>query len=177
MLDDFDRANGALGPDWSGQTGGYGIANNQIDVRGGGDIYWGTKAFGDDQHVFVTLTAIDLEADEIDLLLKSQSNTSWGEGVLEVWYTPEDQRVQIVTYTQETGWVQHGADIPATFAEGDRFGARARPDGVVELRQNGNLIASRDISDWPFAQAGGYIGLWMINTSSTVLDNFGGGDW
>jgi hypothetical protein len=176
-LDNFNQSDGDLSTDWAGQSAGYTIVDGQVDVGDGGDIYWTTEAFGADQHVFVTLTAIDLEADEIDLLLKSQSNTTWGEGVIEVWYNPDEEWVRVVAFTVEDGWVQYGADIPVTFAEGDRFGARARPHGIVEVRQNGNLVASRDVSEWPHAKEGGYIGLWMVDADEMTFDDFGGGDW
>jgi len=32
--------------------------------------------------------------------------------------------VQVWSYSQAQGWVQRGADLPVSFASGDRFGAR-----------------------------------------------------
>jgi hypothetical protein len=71
--------------------------------------------------------------------------------------------------------VQYGADIPVTFVDGDTFGARARPDGMVEVYRNGELLATRDITTWPHYDDGGYIGLWFVNAYNARLDDFGGG--
>jgi len=71
--------------------------------------------------------------------------------------------------------VQYGAAIPVTFAAGDQFGARARPDGTVEVYRNGTLLGTRSITSWPYYASGGYIGLWFVNAPNALLDNLGGG--
>jgi hypothetical protein len=90
-------------------------------------------------------------------------------------YDAPNQRVQVWTYEWPAGWVQHGADIPVTFAEGDQFGARAYADGTVEVYKNGTLLATRDITSWSYYDQGGYIGLWFIDAQNVQLDDFGGG--
>jgi hypothetical protein len=50
------------------------------------------------------------------------------------------------TYTSSQGWVQRGADIAVTFANGDIFGARATASGQVSVYENGNLLGTRDIT-------------------------------
>ena len=174
ILDDFNRADGSVGTNWSGTTSGYSTASNRLDVGSGSTIFWGTQ-FGSDQEVFVTLTAIDPNGSEQDLLLKSQSATTWSNGVIEVWYDVVNKRVQVWTYSGAQGWVQRGADISVTMVNGDRFGARAKPDGIVEVYQNGTLLASRDTSGWTYSANNGYIGFWFINSSNAILDDFGGG--
>jgi hypothetical protein len=81
----------------------------------------------------------------------------------------------VETYTTDQLWVQHGADIPVTFANGDQFGARARADGTVEVYRNGVLLDTRDVTAWPYYGNGGYIGLWFIYAGNATSDNFGGG--
>lgn len=174
VLDNFNRANGSLGSNWAGATGGYSIVNNQMDVGSGNDVYW-TTVFGANQEAYVTLTNIDLAASEIDLLLKAQSNTYWGNGVLEVFYLPASSVVQVWTFTTQQNWVQRGADIPIAFANGDRFGARVTATGQVQVYRNGVLLATRDASAWTYATSGGYIGVWILNGPNSVLDDFGGG--
>ena len=71
--------------------------------------------------------------------------------------------------------MQHGADIPVTFVDGDRLGARAYADGTVEVFRNDQLLATRDVSSWPYYADGGYIGLWFIGAEDAILDDFGGG--
>ena len=147
-----------------------------MNTVGNGYILWNPSSFGATQDVCVTLTTIDTGASEIDLLLKSQSSSSWGSGVLEVLYDPANSRVQVWTYTSAQGWVQRGADISVTFANGDQFGARAKSDGQVEVYKNGSLLGSRDVTAWTYYANSGYIGLWLEGASSSMLlDDFGGG--
>lgn len=62
-----------------------------------------------------------------------------------------------------------------TFAAGDRFGARARPNGLVEVYRNSTLLGSISVLTWSFCTSGGRIGLRMIDAPNTLLDDFGGG--
>ena len=174
VLDNFNRADGIIGTNWVEETSGYNIAGDQLDVTSGGSIYWNAKPFGEDQEAFITLVNIDPSSEEIDLMLK------WGAvdqdyRVLEVWYQPSSSRVQVWTHAPREDWVQRGDNIPATFAPGDQFGARAQANGMVDVYQNGTLLATRDVSAWRYAAEGGSIGLWMINAGNMVLDDFGGG--
>lgn len=176
VLDNFNRANGVLGSNWNGTTNGYAIASNRLDVGSGSDVYWSVAAFGAEQEVFVTLNNIDTSATEIDLLLKGQSATNWGNGILEVWYDAANHRAQVWTYAPSQGWSQRGADIAITLVNGDQFGAKATAAGQVSVYKNGTLMGTRDVSAWPFATGGGYIGLWFVDASNSLLDDFGGGN-
>jgi hypothetical protein len=173
VLDNFNRANGAIGNSWLGLTAGYAIVSNQLDVNNGEDIYW-NATFGASQEVFATLTNIDLNAGEIDLTLKGQG-TYYTSGLILIYYDAAGHRVQVWTYVPAQSWVQRGADIPLTLLNSDQFGARATASGVVEVYRNGALIATRDVSGWTFNTSGGRIGLWFITASNAVVDDFGGG--
>ena len=178
ILDTFNRANGAMGHNWSGNKTKYTINANQLKVisnASNSDVYWASQAFGADQEAYITFSDISATATEQDLLLKSQSNTTWGHGVLEVLYDAPNQRAQVWTYEWHEGWVKHGADIPVTFVDGDQFGARAFADGIVEVYKNGILLATRDITSWLYYDQGGYIGLWFIGAQNAKVDDFGGG--
>jgi hypothetical protein len=175
VLDTFNRANGGLGTNWSGATSGYSVSSNQNLVGSGGDLYWRSSTFGANQEAYVTLASINASSTEIDLVLKAQSNTTYVGGLIEVWYSPANNRVQVWTYAAAQGWVQRGADITATFAAGDRFGAQALANGQVRVYKNGVLLATRDASGWTYAASGGYIGVWMVSANTSRLDDFGGG--
>ena len=179
VLDNFNRANGAIGSNWSGNKSGYSISSNQLLVGTSGsnsDIYWNASSFDADQEAYITFTQLNTNAVEQDLLLKSQSNSTWGDGVLEVLYDANNDIVQVWTYKWPQGWVQHGADIsPVSFAVGDRFGARAFADGTVEVYKNEDLLGTRDITSWIHYDDGGYIGLWFIGAQNARFDDFGGG--
>ena len=177
VLDNFNRANGSLGGNWNIQTGSIAITNNQLDVLGTSHAitFWKTL-FGATQEAYVTLPAIDSSSTEIDLLLKAQSSTDWGSGVLEVWYNPSTHIARVETYTSGQGWVQRGGNINVTFQAGDRFGAKARADGYVEVYRNGTALATIDARGWTYATGGGYIGMWIINGQNNIFDDFGGGN-
>jgi hypothetical protein len=160
---------------WTGQTGGYLIASNQLDVGVGGDIFWGATSYGPDQEVFVTYVTVDPAGGEVDLLLKSQSPTTWTAGTIAVWYRAQAGVVEVWTYSPAQGWALYGDGIPVTLVDGDQFGARARSNGQVLVYRNGVLLATRDTSAWNYTTVGGYVGLWYDLASQTLLDAFGGG--
>lgn len=172
VLDNFNRADGGLGANWYGNTANYSLVNQQMQAASGGDIAWTASAFSANQEAFVTLTDINPLSSEIDLLLKVQMDYA----MIEVLYQPAASTVQVWTKAPGQDWVQRGDNIPVSFANGDQFGARALAGGTVEVYQNGVLLASRDVSAWPYNILGGYIGLWLIDADTTRLDDFGGGD-
>lgn len=175
ILDDFNRADGPIGANWSGDTAGYAIAANQLDVGASEDIYWNVSPFGADQEVFVTLATIDPNADEIGLILKAQDTTGNNTPMISVIYNPAGSYVQVWTYTNVQGWQQRGSNLSAAFSDGDQFGALAQVNGDVTVYKNGVAIGIRSASPWPFHNEPGYIGLFNINASNAVLDDFGGG--
>lgn len=176
VLDSFNRANGVVGSPWSGATSGFAIVSNRLDVGSGGTIFWADRSFGANQEAFVTLSTIDPNAEEINLLLKSQSQSGWQSGAIFVWYIPAQNQISVWTYAAAQGWVQRGSVISITLSNGDRLGARANASGQVEIYRNNSLVATRSITGWPHVASGGYIGMWLVNASNQLLDDFGGGD-
>ncbi|HAV77159.1 MAG TPA: bifunctional metallophosphatase/5'-nucleotidase [Anaerolineae bacterium] len=177
VLDDFNRANGGIGGNWSGNKSRYRVSNNQLLVRYNGsntDIYWKEK-FGADQEAFVTFVHVDNYAIENNLLLKAQSRRTWGDGVILASYDAVNDAVSVWTWKWPQGWKKYGDDIPVTFEDGDTFSARALGNGMVEVYRNGELLGTRDITAWPYYDKGGYIGLWFSGARDAVLDDFGGG--
>ncbi len=174
VLDTFNRANGGIGPAWSGSVNAFVVAGNMLDVVGNGSIFWNGSAFGADQESFVSLTAIDPGSGTVSLLLKSQSSSTATAGVIRLLYSPVSQSVQVWTYAASQGWLQRGSAISVAFASGDGFGGRARSDGWVDVLRNGVVMGSRDASAWAFTGAGGFVGLWLASAPNTLLDDFGG---
>lgn len=179
VRDTFNRANGPIGNNWYGYPSAFSIASNQLDVTASGSntfILWKSSSFGADQEAYVTLSQIDAAAgNEHRLILKSQNSKNVTSGSISVKYDAAGQTVQVWTYHPTQGWVQHGMSIPVAFVNGDQFGARARPDGSVEVYRNGTLVGTWNITSWPFYNAGGYVGMWFVNAPNALLDNFGGG--
>jgi len=93
--------------------------------------------------------------------------------VIEVWYHPSEGKVYVSTY-DNGNWHTSSNVISVTFAAGDRFGARATSNGVVEVYKNSTLVGSIN-GVTAFANVGGKIGLKMVNAPATLLDDFGGG--
>jgi hypothetical protein len=174
ILDNFNRVNGSIGANWAGNTSNYAVSSNQLDVGSSEDIYWQSTYYGVDQEAFVTLSTIDSNATEIGLILKAQANNGWGQGMLDVVYNPAGHYVQVWTYYLGN-WTQHGTNLPVTFVNSDQFGVRANSNGNVEVYRNGILLGTRNVNSWPFYAISGYIGLFNINASAAILDDFGGG--
>ena len=70
VLDNFNRANGAIGANWGGYASAFSIASNQLDVTAGGfDTYtiWNATSFGADQEAYITFSQVDTDSSEQSL--------------------------------------------------------------------------------------------------------------
>jgi hypothetical protein len=172
ITDTFNRANGAIGGSWAGATSGYSIANNQL-VAGAGDQYiiWNQVA-GPAMEASVKLTNINTSASEIDLLLKSMG-TGWDAGTLLISYLPATGQLQVWT-ASGGNWTQHN-NINVQLAAGDVLGGRVRANGTVEIYRNGTLLGSTTVTGWPFLNATGFGGVWVVGGAGTAFDDFRAG--
>lgn len=177
LLDDFNRADGAIGSSWSGETSEVGIASNQLTVNSfDTTISWNNEPFGADQEAFITFSQLNTSTyNDQGLALKMQSNGTLEDGALVVSYDGGGEHLHVYTFDDTQGWVQHGNDIYVTFTNGDLLGVRARADGIVEVYRNEDLVAVRNITSWPYYAQGGYIGLSFYSAEGAVVDDFGGG--
>ena len=177
MLDNFNRANGAIGSSWTGQNdSSFTISSNQLAINSSGlDSFaaWSPASFGADQEAYVTLTQLSASGLEQGLLLKTAADAS---AALKVVYVASANVVRVFTFTSAQGWAQRGLDISVTFNNGDQFGARAKSSGDVEVYRNGSLLGTVSVTAWTPYSGGGYIGLWYANTSGAIVDDFGGGN-
>jgi uncharacterized delta-60 repeat protein len=179
ILDNFNRINGRIGSNWKGSRGAYRIHGKQVDVRGDGPIYW-EDAFGVNQEAYVTLSTVDPDGLEQDLLLKVQGDyePNWGEGAIEVLYDATADTVTVWTFRLDTlDWFSYPA-IPVTFEDGDQFGAQALATGEVVIFKNGMEVGRVTLNSADqafFNPRGGQIGLWFIDARNAFFDDFGGG--
>jgi CSLREA domain-containing protein len=176
VLDNFDRANGGLGSNWSGSKAEskYKIMGQQVDVGNGGPIYWRSTSFGSSQEAYITLVNVD-NGEHEGLQLKVQGKRpNWKQGTIEVFYNAATGMAGAQTYVPHSGW-NTLATFPATLANGDRLGARALADGTVKVYHNCLLIGQTNAGSF-FVDKGGWIGLWFINAHDVILDDFGGGE-
>jgi len=190
ILDDFNRADGALGANWAGNTGttNFAILNQEVQVLLDGSVYWAAGTFNADQEAFFTFTKMEPTATEQALILKLSGANSPGSNranLIKVVYENASSSVQIWTKVDRQDWVLQ-ATFGATFADGDVLGARAQSDGTVSVFKNGGLIDSTNLkagsSPWPdpLVAGGGQIGVWFeapdfTPPNDTRLDDFGGG--
>lgn len=177
ILDDFDRPDGPIGGAWSGGISGLAIQDSAlIHVPGGayGTTVWSGASFDSTQEAYVTLLAITPTAPEHDVLLKVQGTTTEAAHI-EVRWDAVENALRVATYEPGVGWIPRAGPIALTLQPGDRFGARARGNGQVEIYANGVAVATADCSTWPYAASGGYIGLGLDFAYASRLDDFGGG--
>jgi len=174
ILDNFNRANGALGANWLNTTGLTITTNQVVPASGDYSPVWNAGVFGADQEAYVKFSTVSSNSPEHDLMLKVQGNT-WDTGHIEVRYDCSKKRITVSTYTPGPGWVTYGATVSVTFVAGDRLGARARPNGVVEVWRNSTLLGTWSVAGWAYAANGGRIGLTLSKASQGRFDDFGGG--
>ncbi len=175
VIDNFNRANGAIGGSWTAQTSGLAINSNRLvqTTSGFNTIIWNGAIFGADQEAYVTIAALTPLAPEYDLVMKVQG-TSATSAQLEVRYDDQVKQLKVSTYTSAGGWVRQ-ATLNQTFVAGDRLGARAYANGTVDVYRNGTKVTTVSITSWAYATAGGRIGMTLGLVTSSAFDDFGGG--
>ncbi len=92
VLDAFTGSSGGLSSNWDGDTsqGDYRIQANQIQVRGGGTVWWRAGSTpGANQEAFLTLTKLGPTATQQGLLLKSKSPGASKASYIKVVIVPE----------------------------------------------------------------------------------------
>ncbi len=175
VIDNFNRANGALAAPWVG-TNGVAIASNRLSQT---CCYatpvWTGASFGPEQEAFLTLSSIVANAPEYDLMLKVQG-TTYTSAHIEVRYDDAVKRVAVATYDAAAGgWVDRGA-VPTTFVAGDRLGARAHANGTVDVFKNTTLLGTISTAGWAYNAQGGSLGL-TLSAIGATFDDFGGGTY
>ena len=173
VLDAFNRADGSLGAAWGGTTGALAIAAQRVASSGPSAAMWNTPA-GADQEAFVTL-ATSTPGTLIDLLLKSQGGALDAPRI-RVRHAVDAGTTQVSVWDAVNGWVAQGAPIPGAIEAGQRLGARALGNGVVQVWRDTTRLGSAELTDLPIALGGGGIGFGLSGAAGARLDDFGGGD-
>ena len=176
ILDDFNRANGPIGGLWVDNTAGLVIVNQALAQNPGtNSTVWNGASFGANEEAYVTFLSTTPNAPEQNLMLKVQG-TSWSTGHIEVAYDAASFQIAVNTYAPSQSWVNRGTIGPVVFNGGDQFGASADSAGDVIVYRNGVQLGLVSVGDWPFAANGGRLGMTLTDASSSVFDNFGGGN-
>jgi hypothetical protein len=119
------------------------------------DTFWQGIPLDSEHDAVVTFAQLNEEAGR----RKPQSNGISGDGVVHILYDVPNQHIQVWTFEQSQSWMQHGADIPVSFVNGDQFRARTLANGTVEIYRNGVLLATRNITTWSYYSNSGYLGV------------------
>lgn len=181
ILDDFTRANGALGANWttpitaqSGYTGTSEISGNACRRQAGttnSAATWNVSTFGPDCEVYATVAADPTTFPYLFLRSTSSSSnlTSYliavisGTGLLIVKSVAGTQTNLGSTFTQ-------------TVSTGDSFGMSAVGSTLTAYYKAsaGSWTSLGSVTDSSIAGAG-YIGLQNSQNANSSHDNFGGG--
>lgn len=179
VLDDFNRADGALGSNWNGGSSAQ-IASNRVLVNtaaGVNNVIWNQTAFGSNQEAYFTVTDLNAASTSTNLsvLVKKQSNDTGSNNYIKLRFIPAASDVEI--WVVDSGgsrkvWV----DKNFAAQVGDVVGVRV--DGtVLKVYVNGTLVHTQDISSYEYVTSSGYIGFRYQIASGDMLgiDDFGGG--
>lgn len=176
LLDDFNRPDGVLGANWTGQTDQFSVVGSQLKHSIGKNgavvgVYWASPLCAA-QRAYVTLSHIDSATEYTSLALKVQNDSTCDR--LTVSYRPQGKLVQIWTCASGKWWLHK--EWARQLADGDHLEAEADETGKVTVYVNGTLLGTQSVSGWAFATAGGRIGVTAWQGSGAALfDDFGGG--
>lgn len=174
LLDDFNRADGALGANWSqpvavAMPDTVVIVSNQADTTTNrGSAYWNVETFGPDSEVYVTTPLWDTTAIFLNMVSVGASADGYE---VRGRFSPALTNVYRMDSTVLT---QLGADIAFTGANGDSFGADNVAGSISAYYKRGgtwNTLGSRSDSTY----GAGYIGMEVIEPTFGALDDFSGG--
>ena len=166
-----------------------GTGNDYVQVRTGTGVsanLMRTNGFNTNQEAFVTLRQISSTATQ-GLLLKysmGSNPSSTGARWIQVAYSPAAGGVVVNSKNATATISPVGAPIPATFANGDRLGARVLANGTIEVYKSVGTGVWTPLGTRSFPTAGtwtGQIGLRYTSTGTTSTtearaDDFGGGN-
>lgn len=173
IVDAFARSNGGLGGSWQGATTALAIDNQQVSSTGSSAALWSIAA-NVDQEAFVTVSAVG-PGMLTDILLKSQGAAAAAPRI-RVRHDATTAMILVSVWSATTGWVDRGSAISASLSPGQRFGARALGNGVVQVWRDSTLIGTVDLSDVAIALGGGQIGFGLTGSALGRIDDFGGGN-
>lgn len=178
VLDDFNRANGALGANWAGNLFGpdADLAVDSNQAKGPSNPAnngWATQ-FGPDCEAWMEITTYTGHVNVVGRWSALDSTTPDGYMV-----AAQSDVSEIVIYRFDDGSFTELATFTQTVSSGDWLGMRIVGDTIyayykdVSVSSEWQLVGQ--VTDGTYSSAG-YIGLYHAS-STTFTDNFGGGDY
>lgn len=192
VLDNFNRANGALGSNWTGNldTGSYPmptISGNAMVLPNTDQPYaarWLGGTYGPNYEVYVTLGSWSVN-DQLYLVART---TDVGSSAYDRYearllflsaITLQLQLRRVLNGTSDYVSIAPVNVSPSLVQAGDVIGLRVEGTTVrlLSLRSGRVSILMSAIDATPLPPSVGYIGVWMQNTTAVglALDDFGGG--
>ena len=189
VLDDFNRADGDLGSNWTeGTFGGgdeYRILSNTVVGQTDQQVdsaYWNPSTFGADTEAFVTFAVLPFEAGDrnsLVLRLDPSGDTTWDGYILDL--RPQNTQADYQFFIQEvtnSTKTQLGAAVNVTISAGHKMGFEAIGSTLKGYQHNGTSWSEiRSRTDTTHTAAGniGITGEFDNNNDRPKYDDFGGG--
>jgi hypothetical protein len=172
ISDNFNRANGPLGSNWTTLSGtsAPAISGNQLTAGTPNTVnaaYWSANSFNDDQYVQAQFTTPEVSGKYGPGIAVRMSAS--GHGYV-LWYGNTDSTVTIFRMDAPNNLVTLKQSAALTISTTDTWRLEA-VGGYLSAYQNGNLII-QTIDDH---YTSGSPGVWMFNATND-LDNWAGGD-
>lgn len=181
LLDNFNRANGALAGNWTGNLwpseGVPSISSNQVVGTTGGwrSAYFNPQTFTAEAEVFATIANAAAQVD-LYMLVSNPGGASITGYAL--FFVPADPGLRIARVDSSSS-ISYLKFITVTIASGDAIGLGRTPAGVFQAyrKPSGGSWATIDttVTDTTYTAAG-FVGLELAPNNSVAIDNFGGGN-
>lgn len=171
VLDDFNRADGAIGSAWtgslySGEAAPAVDANTAYGDGGWRSAYWNARTFGPDTEVRCVTSG-----GRLSLALRGTSPGASFSGY-EV-HVNRTANTVIISSASGGSWTTLGSSISVTFTTGDGVGVEMIGSTINVYRYTGGSWSSIGSRTDSTNTGAGYIGIELDNAAR--LDDFGGG--
>lgn len=188
ILDDFNRADGALGSNWStpvesGEPGTPTIWTNVFVAPGSTDssAWWNPTTFGPDTEVFATIpTGVDKSA-ACYLFARTASENSAGSDNYTVVFILQTNTIEVYRNVNNVG-TGPILSISHTHIVGSQYGmcvTTVGADNFIEIFKDGvSLGSTTDVGQAANVPGPGHIGAGLFgggNSLTRSWDDFGGG--
>ena len=168
--DNFNRANGAIGSNWTVNIGGFNVASNAVIGTGSSNIAYfsaGGYAFSNAQFAQVQVATLNGATDfvGVDVLLSAANNG----------YTCVENNASLILQKLTAGTGSTLASSSSTGAPGDILRLEAAPGGVLTCSRTaiGGALTSVTATDTTFT--GGSPAIEQFGSTAT-MDNWSGGN-
>jgi hypothetical protein len=162
--DNFNRANGAIGGNWTATNGGFNVSGNTVVGTGGTNLaFWSANTFSNSQFAQVTVNTLNGATDfvGVDVLLSAGNNG----------YTCVENNASLLLQKLVAGTGTTLVSSATAGAPGDVLRLEAAPGGVLTCSRNG--VTSITATDTTFTS--GSPGIEQFGSAAT-MDNWSGGN-